>query len=250
MQAALWLAAALLGGTVIAQGEAHSVRLASAAWPPYIDAELPGLGASAVAVRTVLASQGLELQVHLLPWSRAVRTGLQQPGFAGYFPEYDTPETRRRCHLSPAVGSGPLGFAYRRSSGFSWQQLSDLAGLRIGIVGGYVSTAAFDRAVARGELQVDTALDDAQNLLKLANQRVDIAMVDKHVYDYLLRRDARLGSHAAQLQFHPQLLQSPSLHVCFKRNRDGAALRKRFAQGLTEVDVDALLRVYMAALPS
>ena len=214
-------------------GDAPIIRLTSLDWPPFSGAQLPNRGLSTVVVERALARAGLGLTVDFLPWQRAVVTGLKSASAAGYFPEYRTGASQSRCLLSSPIGSSPLGLAERAEAPVNWHSLSDLAGLRIGTVRGYVNTDAFDQAVADGKVLVEPAVDDATNLRKLAAGHLDLVVIDANVLTHLLFNEPGLRSLRNQVRFNARLLEDKSLHVCFRPGAEGEALRRRFDQALT-----------------
>ncbi|OYQ32388.1 hypothetical protein CHU95_16425 [Niveispirillum lacus] len=222
-------------------GAGHTVRLSSLDWPPFSGESLPNRGLSTAIVERTLKRAGLALAVEFMPWQRAVNTGLRTPGYAGYFPEYQTAASEAKCLLSTPIGSSPLGFAERVGAPVSWRSLSDLAGRRIGTVRGYVNTDAFDRAAADGILTVEPAVDDATNLRKLAAGRLDMAVIDGNVLSHLLATDPDLRSLRTGLRFNDRLLEDKSLHVCFRPDVVGRVLRQRSDEALLAEQPDSSL---------
>ncbi|MGE5621921.1 MAG: ABC transporter, partial [Bacillota bacterium] len=160
------------------------MRLTSAEWPPYSGEALPGNGASAAVVRAALAAVGYRLEMAFFPWRRAVAAARPAAGYLGYFPEYLSDEIMRECLLSKPIGTGPLGFAERANAPVRWRSLDDLSQYTIGIVDGYVNTSAFDQRVRAHKQPVDVAHNDAQNLVKLAAGRFNLAVIDRRVFEY------------------------------------------------------------------
>lgn len=223
-------------------GAGITIRLSSLDWPPFSGENLPNRGLTTAIVERTLARAGLSVDVSFLPWQRAVVTGLKAPGHAGYFPEYQTAASRAQCLLSAPIGSSPLGFAERTAAPVTWRSLADLAGRRIGTVRGYVNTDNFDQAATDGTLSVEPAVDDATNLRKLAAGRLDMAVIDANVMSYLLSAEPDLRPLRAGLRFNPRLLEDKTLHVCFRPDPEGEALRRRFDKALAEDRPDSMLQ--------
>lgn len=137
----------------------------------------------------------------LLPWNRAVKTAITSPATLGYFPQYQTVD--QTCVYSDSLGTSRLGLAHRSSESLDWQQLTDLAPYRIGVVSGYRNTPAFDQSVAHGVLQVEESNSDRINLLKLLYGRLDLVAIDQAVMQYWLQTSEELGHSAEQLAFSP-----------------------------------------------
>lgn len=210
--------------------QAQEFQMTSLDWPPYTGEQLSQQGVTTERVKALLAKAGHNLNVRFMPWQRAVDTARNDPAFVGYFPEYLDPASP--CLFSDPIGNGPLGLAERKDKPLKWAVLDDLKPFRVGVVSGYVNTAEFDAQVAAGQLKVDPASSDEQNLLKLANGRVDAAVVDKNVLEYLLVNSPKLKEVAGQLQFNGQLLEDKTLHVCFTNSEAGKQARDIFNAAL------------------
>ena len=229
--------AALLPG---AAREPATVRLTSLDWPPYTGARLPAQGVSSAVVAAAFAAMGQRTEIAFYPWSRATALVRGKSAFVAYFPEYESAQLRSDFLLSDPIGEGPLGFAEHVDAPVHWRSLEDLAAYRVGIVTGYVNTDQFDRRVREKRQPVDYARDDQQNLIKLAARRVPLALVDRRVFDYLVRHDPAVRKVAAKLRFHPRLLESKLLFVCFRRTPEGEAMRAMFNAGLKKIDLGAV----------
>lgn len=212
------------------------IRLATLDWPPYTSAR-PPLGSLQTVVSAALSATGLPLSAPVLPWRRAIRTGLKDPGFHGYFPEYASEQIKGLCLLSDPIGQGPLGLVHRADTPLPWESLKDLKGIRLGVVQDYVNTDALDALLRLGELQAETAIDDATNLRKVLGRRIDAAVIDLAVFRFLMQSETDLRPSADRLIASPRVLEIKTLHVCFRPTPDGKRLRDRFNAGLTAIQI-------------
>ncbi len=222
-----WIFALWLSAIPVSAFELNSLE-----WPPYTGTELPEHGQLPSLLRGALAQQDIALSIRFLPWNRAVKAANTKAETLGYFPEYRAPDLP--CAYSDSLGTSRLGLAHRSSEPLDWQQLTDLAPYRIGVVSGYRNTPAFDQAVAHGVLQVEQATSDQLNLLKLLHGRVDLVVIDQAVMQYWLEASEELGDSAEQLAFAPRLLGELTLHVCFVEGPDAAQARRQLNQALRE----------------
>ncbi len=140
------------------------------------------------------------------------------------------------------IGNGPLGFAQRADQPVTWQSLDDLKGKKIGVVTGYVNTTEFDEKVASKALSADATSSDSQNLLKLGNGRLDLAVIDQNVMTYLLESNPQLKDVAANLGFNGKILEDKSLHVCFTNSAKGKEARDEFNKALASDEVKKLMK--------
>lgn len=230
------LSVAAVLAALTAPALAADLHLTTLEWPPYSGAGLTDMGASVAVARAAAEASGDALKVEVLPWQRAVQTGLEQPGYVGYFPEYHSAELEATCAFSDSLGDSPLGLVERAAEPVAWQTLDDLKPHVIGTVQGYVNTADFDAMAASGALKVEPVVDDLTNLRKVGGGRIPAAVIDRNVMAYLLKHEASLADAAGVLQFNGRLLENKTLHVCFRKDADGLAARDRFNAGLAKID--------------
>lgn len=218
------------------------VRLASLEWPPYVGAELPGQGYAAEVVRMACARGGVEVQLDLMPWARALMLALRGD-VAGVMPEYRNAQREVEFAFSSPFPGGPVGLYKRRGDNIAYAvdpatdldaALRSIAGLRIGTVRDYVNNATFDRA---DYLQREEGVSDSVNLRKLAHGRLDLIFIDHWVAEHLRRADPLLRD--AQLEMLQPPIEVPSLHIAWSRQSAAAAqARGACDAGLRELQRD------------
>lgn len=224
---------------------AETLYLTSLEWPPYTGANLAEDGASAKVLREALAKAGMELDIKFYPWQRAVNTAKNDQNFIGYFPEYYAESIEQDFIFSEPIGTSPLGFIERKENPVSWSSLEELKKHSIGVVSGYVNTAEFDAMMASGELKTEGVADDATNIKKVAAGRIDLAVMDKNVFHYLLQTNPELQGLADKLQFNDKLLENKKLFVCVRKSPEGEAAVAKINKGVAAIDVDAVENKYI-----
>lgn len=246
------MALCLALATAQCHGADRLIRLVSLEWQPYAGASLHEQGASAVVVKAAFQAMGYAVDIDFYPWARAVRLAEGDNEYDGIFPMYYSSARERWLNCSGAIGNGPLGFAERAAAPVAWSKLDDLSAYRIGVVRDYVNTEAFDAMVAAGRIDVDVVGSDVQNLQKLAHGRIDLAVIDRNVLEYLLKtsrsKELATETDATALRFNRRLLESKTLYACFKRNVAGDRIAAVFEAGLKKIDVDAIASQYMQML--
>lgn len=241
--------------------ENRLVRLVSLEWQPYAGASLREQGASAAVVKAAFQAAGYSVQIDFYPWARAVHLVENNSEYDGIFPVYYSAARARRLDCPGAIGRSPLGFAERREDPVSWTTLADLSAYKIGVVRDYVNTEAFDAMVAAGRIDVDVVSSDQQNLQKLAYGRIDLAVIDRHVLEYLQRGPAAKidpsnggaarsgeGLAFAGLRFNKRVLENKNLYICFRRGFADEHIAAAFSAGLQKIDADAIVARYMQEL--
>jgi polar amino acid transport system substrate-binding protein len=241
---ALVLACLLAGGST-ALAEPKTVRLTSLEWPPYAGAELPDQGASVVVVREAFKAMGYGVQVDFFPWSTAISKVTTDIEYSGYFPEYLSKEVSSNFHCAGSIGNSPLAFAQRRDKPIAWKSLDDLSTVPIGVVQDYVNTEAFDARVAQNRLKAEISPTDTSSLLKLELNRIDLAVIDSNVFDYLRQSVPQLKRAQGSLELNPKILEMKKLFVCFKRTPEGLRWSKLLSEGLRKIDVEALSKAQL-----
>jgi len=222
------------------------VKLTSLDWPPYSGKNLAEQGASVAVAKAAFAAMGYTLQVDFFPWSRAVSQAKDGSSpYAGYFPEYYSDDIAKEFTYSDVMGSGPLGFVEQAAKPVSWNSMDDLKAFRIGVVQDYVNTTEFDSMMAAGQLKTEAVISDKNNLLKVINGRLDLAVIDRNVMDYLFKTDKALTGKAAKANFNGKLLEDKKLYICFKNNAQGQEMAKIFNEGLKKIDVDAIMAKHL-----
>ena len=229
--------------TFSANSYSETVYLTSLQWPPYSGDNLPAQGASVAVAKAAFEAMGHTLVVEFYPWSRAVALAKDNAKYAGYFPEYyyDSDE----FVFSDPMGKGPLGFVEAKTKPITWSTLKDLTPYTIGVVQDYVNTEELDTMVASGELKSSVVTSDSQNVPKVANSRVDLAVIDSNVLKYLLANDTKLKSIADKVQMNAKLLVEKDLFVAFKNDTNGSKWQGILNEGLKKVDIQAIMNQYM-----
>ncbi|MDP3653096.1 MAG: transporter substrate-binding domain-containing protein [Rhodoferax sp.] len=239
---ALCASCLLLLGT---PAHAADYKMTSLDWPPYTNEKLPAKGASSAVVSEVIKAAGGNVKIEFYAWTRTLNLVKTDPGYIAYFPEYYSKANEADFLYSDPIGTGPLVFIERKADPVKWSTYDSLKGKKIGVVKDYVNTDELDAKIASKALTGEEAPDDVKNLLKLAAGRVDLAVVDINVYNYLVKNEPLLKEAATKLQANAKILEDKKLYVCFKKSPEGEKALKAFNQALKKVDVDAIMKKYM-----
>lgn len=222
---------------------AETVYLTSLDWQPYSGSELTNQGASVAVAKAAFEAMGHTLVVEFYPWSRAVALATSNDKYLGYFPEY-LYESDEFLFSNP-MGVGPLGFVENTTKPITWNSMSDLTAYSVGVVQDYVNTEELDSMIAAGSIKAQAVASDAQNILKVAAGRIDMAVIDSNVLDYLLKNDPQVSSAVGKVQMNSKLLVDKELFIAFKNTSNGQKWRDIFNEGLTKIDVDAIMAQHM-----
>jgi polar amino acid transport system substrate-binding protein len=204
---------------------------------------LSSQGASIAVAKAAFEAMGHTLIVEFYPWSRAVRLATTDEKYLGYFPEYFY-ESDDFVFSNP-MGLGPLGFVENSTNKISWSSLDDLTSYTIGVVQDYVNTENLDAMIADGKLKSQTVTSDSQNVLKVASGRIDLAVIDSNVLAYLLDNDPKVSRAIGKVSMNSKLLVNKELFVAFKNNSMGQKWSNVFNEGLTKIDINAIMAKHM-----
>lgn len=224
------------------------VIVATLEWPPYTASELANGGAVTEVVRKAFEDSAIETNVVFLPWKRAVAYAAdERENVIGYFPGYHCNHHENQL-ASDVIGEGPPVLAERVDNDITWSTLDDLEGKNIGVVVGYANTEEFDKRVADGRIRGISSVGDAESLVKLAKGRLDAAIIDRFVMQYLVRTDPALKPYADQLRVDERPLEDKNLYLCLRDDPRNRHLLKLFNEGLRNVRFDDVWAMTLSKL--
>lgn len=226
------LLAASLWASPAASEEKKNVVLLTLEWPPYTSVKLPDNGLVSKRVKMAYAARGQNANIGFYSWRRAIRMPYTDRRFAGVFPAYPSAERKQVCHFSDPIGSSALGLAQTARKPLQWLRTEDLKRYRLGIVTAYANEESLDKLIREGSVKTRATETDADNLLNLVRGRVDAAVIDATVFNWLMQNDARLRPWRDKVQMNERLLVTWPLFVCFRKDAEGAVQRDEFNAGL------------------
>jgi polar amino acid transport system substrate-binding protein len=217
---------------------AAPLRLATGELPPYATASRPDQGIALDIVRRAFAQSGIDVQYTFKPWTRSLeeaRAG-QWDGTA-YWGR--NPQRDKGFLISDNVLTEQWVLVYRDKPGtpaLEWNELRDLAGLRMGAVPSYTYTPEFWALQKEGALNVAMAVDDLANLRLLLAGRIDVVPIERNVACDLMRTYL-LPDEAAQLRAHPRwLTREFTTHLMLSARLPKSTERMRaFNEGLRKL---------------
>ncbi|PKG82059.1 ABC transporter [Colwellia sp. 75C3] len=225
---------------------ADTVHLTSLSWPPYSDKNIKEQGASVAVAKAAFKAMGHELIVDFYPWSRAVKlVNTKSSKYVGYFPEYYY-ETND-FNFSDPMGNGPLALIQNKSKPINFNDLSDLKGLKLGVVQDYINTPELDKMIADKEVNAKAALSDSVNIKKVASKRLDMAVIDVNVFNFLLSSDKSLKKFENKVELNKNLLANKKLYIAFRGDEVGKKWQKIYNSGLKKLDVDVIMTKYLTS---
>ena len=188
-------------------------------------------------------AMGHDVVVDFYPWSRAVRlVNRNDAKYEGYLPAYTHPT--EKLIFSDVLGTSPLGLVEQQLHPIGWSKVADLNQYTLGVVKDYVNTTELDAMIKLGTQKVEVVNSDENNLTKVATARIDAAVMDVNVLQFLLSQKD-LKPLASKIQVNRNILENKQLTIAFANNPQGHFWRDIVNAGLAKIDQDSMLSDYM-----
>ncbi len=137
-----------------------------------------------------LVAQRLNIEVDLIsmPFPR-ILIELEHGSLDCMFGAFITPHRKSYMDFTTEpIHVSSLVFFENIKSNIHFKVLADLKGLTIGLVRGFKTSPAFDKAAQQGLFNVEFVTDIEQNFQKLSFERLDLVLVNQHVAGYVMTR--------------------------------------------------------------
>lgn len=161
-------------------------NLVVALYPPYNykneNEEIKGLNIEIITA--ALSSVGYKLNVEILPFGRALQYAKQ--GIADGITLWHSDNRTQWFKFSKPFTHSELVFLKAKSLQVTYQSLNDLTPFTIGTVQKYAYPKSFSHHL---KIKKDQVLNDEKNIRKLILGRIDIALIDKRMAQFILRKN-------------------------------------------------------------
>ncbi len=161
---------------------------------------------------------------------------------------YYSEERSNKFYVTDSHISSPMGIIERLNHQVKWNHFIELKGNKIGVVQDYINTNELDDLFSKKIIQKDIAIDDETNISKLAHSRVDLAIIDINVFNYLMTSNSQLIKFKSQLKVNSKFIENKKLYVLFKKNKLGKKYSDIFNRGISKIDTNAITKAYMNSL--
>jgi polar amino acid transport system substrate-binding protein len=164
-----------------------SISLSAAEYPPYYSKDLPNYGPVTELIVRAFNKSGYEVNIHFYPWLRGELLA-QNGTHDGMIPPWHSKEREAAFVFSEPLFQNELYFYKQKNTHITFNHLQDLKKYRIGSVKGYANPAKLTNA----GIKFEDVLLDRQNLLKLSIGRLDLALIDVKVAEFLIKTDTTI----------------------------------------------------------
>lgn len=214
----------LLLGVRGATAYTETIPAVTVEFPPFDFSVKDGriVGATTEIVEAVLARLGHEITLHAMPTKRA--QALAGKGeYALFFTLTKNPVRESLFHFTDPVATIADFFFKREGDPITWTRMDDLRGKIIGATEGYNYAPVFLEAWKNGTLEVDgisSLTPELQHLRKLKEGRIDLAICERSVCNYLLQTWKTELSGLTRIDRNIGPVRT--FHVAISRNWPGA----------------------------
>lgn len=208
----------------------QTIVAAANPYPPYADPTYPRQGICLQIVRAAYASQGYEVDMHFVPWVRAI-SGVKNGEYEILLNAWWTQERATFLLYSEPYMKNEIKFIKRKGDPFEYHGLASLTGKTVGIVKGYGYGDEFLRATNFDRPEVSQIL---QNVKKLVLGRIDLTLEDETVVHWIIQHND--PSLMPQIEFTHNGLSSQQMHVTSSlKNPRRQAIIDAFNKGLETI---------------
>ena len=205
----------------------------SGKWPPYADANLPQQGLGVDLVTTALPRAGYETFLNIDSLDRIL-----EGGKLGVYDVFATPwysDTRNQyLDYSKPYLQSYIRFIKKKDSDFEFNDFNDLDGTMIGIVQDYAYDEEFNES--RKPIKI-VERNLIQNLLKLKQGRLDLALDDELVLQYEINQF--MPNSMGEFEFLPKPLAVRGIHIGVSReNPNHAKIVAAFDKAIADMKKD------------
>ena len=154
-------------------------------YEPYYGENMPDFGPVIKITRLAFKEVGYDVEVKFRPWARIIKEGQEGECDVIAAVWFNTGRESWMA-LSDAMLENEVGFYKRKNDGLVFKDYADLKAkdVVIGTVRGYISPKGVDQA----GLRTEEVTEDIQNMRKLVNNRIRLALVDKQLGAYLMKK--------------------------------------------------------------
>ena len=210
--------------------EEKTVRLAGCEYPPYYGTSLQNNGFITEIITEAFKRKGYKVHVDFLPWKRALKLA-KMGKYDGIYTIWYRKEREQWFAYSDPFPPNEIGFYKRREDTIPFATLEDLKPYIIGIVRGYTNPPKLEKAEYLIKEEVPT---DVMNLTKLYHGRIDLALIDKTLAQYLIK--TRFPEYADRIEWMGPPLELLYQHIGFSRKKEHyQKIVSDFNKGLQEI---------------
>ncbi|MFN2360717.1 MAG: substrate-binding periplasmic protein [Marinobacter sp.] len=220
--------------------DTQRLRVVTSNYPPYEHLkEGKVVGTHTDIVRQALSAMGYPADIRVLPWARAEATTRAGTSDMIYSLTYSR-ERSRHYHFTAPISEARDVFFKLKGSDLQWQELDDLAGLRIGLSAAYSYAPEFMAWLAQGNARVTQISHESPEMTGLrmvALGRIDLFICEESVCSYHIEENISEFPELGKVDSIPRMVGSVrGFRAAFSRQHPrGEVLRDEFNRVLENI---------------
>ncbi len=213
---------------------AEKLSLATTDWEPIYGRSLPEQGFFTVLSKQIFKRAGYEVSVTFLPWKRALEES-RSGKYDGLLGAYHTKARAHKFYYPNPIYSNHEVFIQHMGKDIGYTKIEDLKGYSIGGMRGGAQMVELKKQ----GFDIRETVSDFQSLMKLSSKRVDLVLMGRPQFYYMLESNAKLKSLAGKLKVVEPPYKSYQLYCPITKKRmDGKIIVKRFNDALDAMKAD------------
>lgn len=217
------------------------LRLVANNWEPYTGEQLLNKGLASDIVATVLRRAGYDVDIQIVPWSRALK-GVIVGNYHGIIGAWHNKEREATMVYSESYLSNDLVLFKRKERDISFKKVSDLKPNVIGIIRDYSYGDELDKNTV---VEKKVGMNIRTNLVRLHKGLIDLYPEDKYVMKHVLNKN--YPEYKNDFDYIETPLSRRALHMTISRKTNGyEKIIKDFNKEFESMKAEGLLSQIVA----
>jgi polar amino acid transport system substrate-binding protein len=202
-------------------------KVAAYTWEPFIGPGRSDGGISIKLLREIMLSQGHNIEVVPMSWSKAL--AVTEQGDADILPAvWLTEERTVKMTYSKPYASNRIVFVKSKDDSYEYTDIASLDGKTVGIIDKYAYNEEF---LANDNIRFSKSSSVLNNVKKVAGKRIDLTLDDEIVLKTIIPLKV-----LEQVAFTKNALSEKPLYItCYKTNSKCDDIISSFNKGLKEM---------------
>jgi len=220
-----------------------TITLANGDYNPFFSETLKHYGVVSRIVKEAFFREGIKVKYVFRPWKRGLEEAAKGKwhGTVGWL---KTDERLKKFYYSAPIMKPTTVFFQRKNNPIEWEKVSDLKGIKIGLITGFFYGDEFKAAEDRGVITVIRSVDALHSFKMLINGRIDVAAAEQDVGLNILKTKFK-PEKAENIEPQKKVIHSKDLFMLLSRKKsENKELIKLFNRGLSKLEVAGKIEQY------
>lgn len=221
------------------------ITISSGEWAPHFSSRLPGGGRLSQVVTESFALEHIDVEYKYFQWSKSLmlaETGVVDASIGWIY----SVEREQLFLYSDPLSINKDVFLYLANRKINWEKISDLHGLKIGVIDSFYYGQEFEQAEISGEITVIRNKSEQQNFRLLLSGQIDLTIGEESVIQRIMQR-LLSPSELKSIKIHPTALREQDIYLLISQKASHPeALLKSFNRGLATLKSNGRYQEIMA----